>query len=56
MGIALLAEKSAKAGKKHSNQHASGVWVHKSPIGLKLTMQRCKAINHNDWRDLEVEV
>ena len=57
IGIALLAGlSSAKAGKKHSKEHASGVWIDKSPTGLKLTTQRCKAMDHNNGREWEVEV
>ena len=34
----------------------SGVWIAKSPTGLKLTKKRCKSMDYNDGRDWEVEV
>ena len=50
------ASKTKAATKKHDNGHPSGVWVDKSPTGLKLTKVKCATTDHNDGRDWEVEV
>ena len=42
--------------KDQSNQHASGVWVGKSPTGFQLTSKRCAKMNHSNGKPWEVFV
>ena len=50
-GIALLARGAAAVDEKdQSNQHASRVWVDKSPTGFQLTSERFAKMDHKDGK------
>ena len=40
--------------KNQSNQHASGVWVDKSPTGFQLTSERCAKMDHSNGKEIVV--
>ena len=43
-------------GNDQSNQHASGVWVDKSPTGFELTSERCAKLDHSNGKPWEIVV
>ena len=56
-GIVLLARGAAAVDEKdQSNQHASGVWVDKSPTSFQLTSERCAKMGHSNGKPWEIVV